>query len=154
MKYFLIILLLIYSSYFRSQSIIDNKVSINYIQLPKKKIDQSVTTFFTIYKDSYNNQNSRQLSVYQFKVDSAEAQQQAKIAAWQNIYDSKKENHLLNLSTWKQNSAKGIVSPKPIEPIWPKYPEPYFLFPPVLTKAYNDLMTKTINIDGLSLIHI
>ena len=97
MKYFLIIILLIIGSYSRSQSIKDNKVSISYIQLPKKKIDQSVTTFFTIYKDSYNNQNSRQLSVYQFKVDSAEAQQQAKIAAWKNIYDSKKENHLLIL---------------------------------------------------------
>ena len=129
MKYFSIIIFLITGSYFHSQSIKDNKVSIHYIQLPKKKIDQSVTTFFTIYKDSYNNQNSRQLSVYQFKVDSAEAQQQAKIAAWQSIYDSKKENHLLNLSTWKQNAAKGIVSPKTNEPIWPKNPEPYFLFP-------------------------
>ena len=133
MKYFLIIILLITGSYFHSQSIKDNKVFINYIQLPKKKIDQSVTTFFTIYKDSYNNQNSRQLSVYQFKVDSAEAQQQAKIAAWQSIYDSKRKS-LKNLSTWKQNAAKGIVTTKPIEPIWPKYPEPYFLFPPLLLK--------------------
>ena len=150
MKYFSIIILLITGSYFHSQSIKDNKVSINYIQLPKKKVDQSVSTFFAIYKDSYNNQNSRQLSVYQFKVDSAEAQQQAKIAAWQNLYNSKKENHLKNLSTWKQNATKGIVTPKPIEPIWPKYPEPYFLFPPSITKAFNDLMSKTINIAGFS----
>ena len=69
MKYFSIIILLITGSYLHSQSIKDNKVSIDYIQLPKKKVDQTVSTFFTIYKDSYNNQNSRQLSVYQFKVD-------------------------------------------------------------------------------------
>ena len=60
MKYFTIVMLSFTFSYFSSQSIKDNKVSINYIQLPKKKVDEAVTSFFTIYKDSYNSQNSRQ----------------------------------------------------------------------------------------------
>tara|TARA_X000000950_G_scaffold287234_1_gene398770 strand:- start:3373 stop:4578 length:1206 start_codon:yes stop_codon:yes gene_type:complete len=150
MKYFTIVMLSFTFSYFSSQSIKDNKVSINYIQLPKKKVDEAVTSFFTIYKDSYNSQNSRQLSVYQFKVDSAESDQQAKISNWKESYNSKKEKHLVNLSIWKQNSAKGIVTPKPIEPIWPKYPEPYFLFPPPLTKGYSELMSKNINIAGFN----
>jgi hypothetical protein len=150
MKYFSLITLLVLASYFHSQSIKDNKVSINYIQLPKKKVDQSISTFFTIYKDSYNNHNNRQLSIYQFKVDSAEADQQAKITAWQELYNFKKEAYLASLSTWKQNAVKEIVTTKPVEPIWPKYPEPYFLFPPTLTKPYNELMSKTVNIAGYS----
>ena len=91
MKYFSLITLLVLASYIHSQSIKDNKVSINYIQLPKKKVDQSISTYFTIYKDSYNNHNNRQLSIYQFKVDSAEADQQAKITAWQELYNFKKK---------------------------------------------------------------
>ena len=150
MKYFSLITLLVLASYIHSQSIKDNKVSINYIQLPKKKVDQSISTFFTIYKDSYNNHNNRQLSIYQFKVDSAEADQQAKITAWQELYNFKKEAYLASLSTWKQNAVKEIVTTKPVEPIWPKYPEPYFLFPPTLTKPYNELMSKTVNIAGYS----
>lgn len=150
MKYFSLITLLVLASYIHSQSIKDNKVSINYIQLPKKKVDQSISTFFTIYKDSYNNHNNRQLSIYQFKVDSAEADQQAKITAWQELYNFKKEAYLASLSNWKQNAVKEIVTTKPVEPIWPKYPEPYFLFPPTLTKPYNELMSKTVNIAGYS----
>jgi len=150
MKYFSLITLLVLASYIHSQSIKDNKVSINYIQLPKKKVDQSISTYFTIYKDSYNNHNNRQLSIYQFKVDSAEADQQAKITAWQELYNFKKEAYLASLSTWKQNAVKEIVTTKPVEPIWPKYPEPYFLFPPTLTKPYNELMSKTVNIAGYS----
>ena len=151
MKYFFLLSGLILSNYFFSQNIKDNKISINYIQLPKQKIDESISTFFTIYKDSYIEKNKEQLSIYQFKVDSAEADQQIKIKIWESLRNTTKRNYLDSLSVWKQNIARGINRIKPTEPIYPDYPEPYFLFPPVLSKSLSELMSnKSINISGFS----
>ena len=46
---------------------------------------------------------------------------------------------MTQLSVWKENENKGVTSPKPQEPIWPVYPEPYELFPPVLTRPFSEL---------------
>ena len=86
MKYLILIIGIIFSNYFYAQNIKDNKISINYIQLPKQKIDQSISTFFCLYIDSYLNKNNQQLSIYQFKVDSAEAQQQIKVKNWRKTF--------------------------------------------------------------------
>jgi len=149
MKYFFLLSGLVFSNYFFSQNIKDNKISINYIQLPKQKINESISTFFTIYKDSYLDKNNQQLSIYQFKVDSAEAEQQIKIKTWETLKNTIKRNYLDSLSVWKQNMAKGINRAKPTEPIYPEYPESYFLFPPVLSKSLGELMSnKSIKIAG------
>ena len=149
MKYFFLLSGLVFSNYFFSQNIKDNKISINYIQLPKQKVDESISTFFTIYKDSYLEKNNQQLSIYQFKVDSAEAEQQIKIKTWETLKNTIKRNYLDSLSVWKQNMAKGINRAKPTEPIYPEYPESYFLFPPVLSKSLGELMSnKSIKIAG------
>ena len=151
MKYFFLLPALVFSNYFFSQNIKDNKISINYIQLPKQKVDESISTFFTIYKDSYLDKNNQQLSIYQFKVDSAEAEQQIKNKAWKTLKNTVKRNYLDSLSVWKQNIAKGINRAKPSEPIYPEYPESYFLFPPVLSKPLSELSSnKSIKIAGFS----
>ena len=151
MKYFFLLSGLVFGNYFFSQNIKDNKISINYIQLPKQKVDESISTFFTIYKDSYLDKNIQQLSIYQFKVDSAEAEQQIKIKTWKTLKNTIKRNYLDSLSVWKQNIAKGINKAKPTEPIYPEYPESYFLFPPVLSKSLSELMSnKSIKIAGFS----
>ena len=151
MKYFFLLSGLVFGNYFFSQNIKDNKISINYIQLPKQKVDESISTFFTIYKDSYLDKNIQQLSIYQFKVDSAEAEQQIKIKTWKTLKNTIKRNYLDSLSVWKQNIAKGINRAKPTEPIYPEYPESYFLFPPVLSKSLSELMSnKSIKIAGFS----
>ena len=151
MKYLILIIGIIFSNYFFAQNIKDNKISINYIQLPKQKIDQSISTFFCLHIDSYLNKNNQQLSIYQFKVDSAEAQQQIKVKNWRDIKNTIKRNHLDSLSAWKQNIAKGITKVKPTEPVSPEYPETYFLFPPVLSKSYNEIMNnKSVSIAGFS----
>ncbi|CAI8162336.1 MAG: Uncharacterised protein [Crocinitomicaceae bacterium] len=151
MKYFFLLSGLVFGNYFFSQNIKDNKISINYIQLPKQKVDESISTFFTIYKDSYLDKNNQQLSIYQFKVDSAEAEQQIKIITWKTLKNTIKRNYLDSLSVWKQNIAKGINRAKPTEPIYPEYPESYFLFPPVLSKSLSELMSnKSIKIAGFS----
>ena len=149
MKYFFLLSGLVFGNYFFSQNIKDNKISINYIQLPKQKVDESISTFFTIYKDSYLDKNNQQLSIYQFKVDSAEAEQQIKIKTWKTLKNTIKRNYLDSLSVWKQNIAKGINKAKPTEPNYPEYPESYFLFPPVLSKSLSELMSnKSIKIAG------
>lgn len=151
MKYFFLLSGLVFGNYFFSQNIKDNKISINYIQLPKQKVDESISTFFTIYKDSYLDKNNQQLSIYQFKVDSAEAEQQIKIITWKTLKNTIKRNYLDSLSVWKQNIAKGINKAKPTEPNYPEYPESYFLFPPVLSKSLSELMSnKSIKIAGFS----
>lgn len=151
MKYFFLLSGLVFGNYFFSQNIKDNKISINYIQLPKQKVDESISTFFTIYKDSYLDKNNQQLSIYQFKVDSAEAEQQIKIKTWKTLKNTIKRNYLDSLSVWKQNIAKGINKAKPTEPNYPEYPESYFLFPPVLSKSLSELMSnKSIKIAGFS----
>ena len=91
MKYFFLLSGLILSNYFFSQNIKDHKISIDYIQLPKQKIDESISTFFTIHKDSYLEKNKEQLSIYQFKVDSAEADQQIKIKIWESLRNTTKK---------------------------------------------------------------
>ena len=63
------------------------------------------------------NKNNQQLSIYKFKVDSAEAQQQIKIRNWKKIKKTIKRNYLDSLSIWKQNIAKGITTAKPNEPV-------------------------------------
>ena len=149
MKYLFLLSGLVFSNYFFSQNIKDNKISIDYIQLPKQKVDESISTFFTIYKDSYLEKNNQQLSSYQFKVDSSEAEQQIKIKTWKTLKNTVKRNYLDSLSVWKQNIAKGINRAKPTEPIYPEYPESYFLFPPVLSKSLSELMSnKSIKIAG------
>ena len=151
MKYFILLSGLVFSNYFFSQNIKDNKISINYIQLPKQKVDESISTFFNIYKDSYLDKNNQQLTIYQFKVDSAEAEQQIKNKAWKTLKNTVKRNYLDSLSVWKQNIAKGINRAKPSEPIYPEYPESYFLFPPVLSKPLSELSSnKSIKIAGFS----
>ena len=56
-----------------------------------------------------------------------------------------------SLSIWKQNIAKGITTAKPNEPVSYKYPESYFLFPPVLSKPLSELLNnKGVNIAGFS----
>ena len=151
MKYFFLLPALVFSNYFFSQNIKDNKISINYIQLPKQKVDESISTFFNIYKDSYLDKNNQQLTIYQFKVDSAEAEQQIKNKAWKTLKNTVKRNYLDSLSVWKQNIAKGINRAKPTEPIYPEYPESYFLFPPVLSKPLSELSSnKSIKIAGFS----
>jgi len=151
MKYFFLLPALVFSNYFFSQNIKDNKISINYIQLPKQKVDESISTFFNIYKDSYLDKNNQQLTIYQFKVDSAEAEQQIKNKAWKTLKNTVKRNYLDSLSVWKQNIAKGINRAKPSEPIYPEYPESYFLFPPVLSKPLSELSSnKSIKIAGFS----
>ena len=151
MKYFILLIGIVFGNYFFPQNVKDNKISINYIQLPKKKIDESISTFFTIYNNSYLDKNKQQLSIYQYKVDSAEAQQQIKIKDWKTLKNTIKRNYFDSLSVWKQNIAKGINRAKPNEPIYPEYPESYFLFPPVLSKPLSELMRdKSIKIAGFS----
>ena len=43
-----------------AQNIIDNKVSFQYIQLPKIKIDEALNTYFITYKNSFVSGNERQ----------------------------------------------------------------------------------------------
>ena len=92
---------MIIGNYFYSQNIKDNKIFINYIQLPNQKIDESISTFFTIYNNSYLDKNKKQLSIYKFKVDSAEAQQLIKIKNWEKIKNTIKRSYLDSLSIWK-----------------------------------------------------
>ena len=140
---------MVIGNYFYSQNIKDNKIFINYIQLPNQKIDESISTFFTIYNSSYLDKNNKQLSIYKFKVDSAEAQQVIKIKNWKKIKNTIKRSYLDSLSIWKQNIAKGINTDKPNEPIYSKYPDQYFLFPPVLSKSLHELISdKSVNIAG------
>lgn len=151
MKYIILLTGVFFGNYFFSQNIKDNKIYINYIQLPNQKVDESISTFFSVYRNSYVNKNNQQLSIYKFKVDSAEAQQQIKIRNWKKIKKTIKRNHLDSLSIWKQNIAKGITTAKPNEPVSPKYPESYFLFPPVLSKPLSELLNnKGVNIAGFS----
>ena len=55
-----------------AQNIIDNKVSFQYIQLPKIKIDEAIETYFISYKNSFASGNERQNVLHQLRVDSAE----------------------------------------------------------------------------------
>tara|TARA_B100000768_G_scaffold41101_1_gene39999 strand:+ start:344 stop:649 length:306 start_codon:yes stop_codon:yes gene_type:complete len=101
MRYIILLSGMIIGNYFYSQNIKDNKIFINYIQLPNQKIDESISTFFTIYNNSYLDKNKKQLSIYKFKVDSAEAQQLIKIKNWEKIKNTIKRSYLDSLSIWK-----------------------------------------------------
>ena len=135
-------LTVLFSSLFfllNAQNIIDNKVRFQYIQLPKIKIDEAVNNYYFNYKNSFVNGNNRQNVLHQSRVDSAERAQEIQIQNWELEFNQAKKQFLTQLSVWKENENKGVTSPKPQEPIWPVYPEPYELFPPVLTRPFSEL---------------
>ena len=135
-------LTVLFSSLFfllNAQNIIDNKVRFQYVQLPKIKIDEAVDTYFITYKNSFVNGNDRQNVLHQLRVDSAERAQELQIQNWELEFNQAKKQYLTLLSVWKENENKGVISPKPQEPIWPVCPEPYELFPPVLTRPFSEL---------------
>ena len=89
--------------------------------------------------------------IHQIAVDSAEAHQKVKLSKWEKANKEMRKKYLISLSLWKEKTNQGIQTTKPSEPIWPTYPEPYFLFPTVLTKAFNQLnVLKRINIEGFN----
>ena len=122
-----------------AQNIIDNKVSFQYIQLPKIKIDEALNTYFITYKNSFVSGNERQNILHQSRVDSAKKALDLQIQNWEVEFNQAKKQYLTQLSVWKENENRGVISPKPQEPIWPVYPEPYELFPPVLTRPFSEL---------------
>ena len=133
---------ILFSSLFfllNAQNIIDSKVSFQYIQLPKIKIDEAIDTYFISYKNSFASSNERQNVLHQLRVDSADKALELQIQNWEIEFNKAKKQYLTQLSVWKENENRGVISPKPQEPIWPVYPEPYELFPPVLTKPFSEL---------------
>lgn len=133
----------------KSQLIKDHKIDFEYIQLPKHHLDNSITTFHVVYGNSFQANNERQKMIHQLAVDSAEAQQKVKLTNWEKANKEMKKKHLINLSLWKEKTNQGTQMTKPKDPVWPTYPEPYFLFPTVLTKAFNQLnVSKRVEVEG------
>ena len=113
-------LTVLFSSLFfllNAQNIIDNKVRFQYVQLPKIKIDEAVDTYFITYKNSFVNGNDRQNALHQLRVDSAERAKELQIQNWELEFNQAKKQYLTLLSVWKENENKGVISPKPQEPI-------------------------------------
>ena len=147
----ILIILVLLCCNVKSQFITDHKINFEYIQLPKYHLDKSIKTFNVIYDSSYQANNERQKMIHQIAVDSAEAHQEVKLSNWKKANKEMRKKHLISLSLWKEKTNQGIQMTKPSEPIWPTYPEPYFLFPTVLTKSFNQLnVSKRIDIEGFS----
>ena len=88
---------ILFSSLFfllNAQNIIDSKVSFQYIQLPKIKIDEAIDTYFISYKNSFASSNERQNVLHQLKVDSAEKALELQIQNWEIEFNKAKKQDL------------------------------------------------------------
>lgn len=149
MKKLLLIIFCSISISFIAQNIDDNKINFDYIQLPKVKVPDGINSFFITYKNSFDAENQRQQLIYQARLDSAQNAYSLQVSNYEQQHDAIRKQYLAQMSAWKQTVNSGGTATMPPAPVYPNYPEPIELDPPVVTMPINDLgVQSNIKIDG------
>ena len=149
MKFFtLLITLLGFYSVLTAQNIDDNKINFDYIQLPKVKVE-GTNSYFLSYKNSFDTENQRQQMIYQARLDSAQNAYTLQVTNWEQQHDAIRKQYLAQMSAWKETTNNGGTATMPNAPVYPNYPEPIEIDPPVVTIPLNELgIQPSIKIDG------
>ena len=148
---FLITLFSIFSiySFLVAQNIDDNKINFDYIQLPKVKVPDGINTYFFSYKNSFDAENQRQDMIYKARLDSAKNAYNLQVINWERQHDAIRKQYLAQMSAWKETVNSGGTATMPLAPVYPNYPEPIEIDPPVVTMPLNVLgVPANIKLDG------
>lgn len=136
-------------SFLVAQNIDDNKINFDYIQLPKVKVPDGIKTYFFTYKNSFDAENERQDMIYKARLDSAQNAYKLQVTNWEQQHDAIRKQYLAQMSAWKETVNNGGTATMPPAPIYPNYPEPIEIDPPVVTMPIGDLqISPEIRLDG------
>ena len=124
-----------------AQNVTENKVSMNFIQLPTNVIAKQYTFYDLEIVRAYETANDDSLAVYQAKLESASAVYEAQLAAWKDNVASMKRDYLTQMANWQKANNAGTPSSPPNQPVYPAQPVMEIVAMPQL---HNDITDPEI----------
>lgn len=133
------------------QNVTENKVNINYIQLPTNVISKQYTFYEVAVNRPYELANEDSLAVYQSRMESASAVYEAEMIAWRQNVNTLKRNYLGQMANWEKKTNAGTPSSPPQEPVYPPQPIMQEVEMPQMHSDLTDMeVDNAINFQGFS----
>lgn len=137
------------------QNINDNKVNVEYIQLPYIKIDNAFKKYDITVKHSYKAANADSTNAFEMQKKYALEYFELAMTDYQRRSDSLDRVHLRNMAAWQQSvnsgatQANGQALPQPQKPIYPVPPVyPRFDAPMLHSDLDENAVKNPIDIQG------
>ncbi|MFZ9028025.1 MAG: hypothetical protein ACO2Z9_03365 [Crocinitomicaceae bacterium] len=125
---FILSTLLLGSGAVLAQNIGDNKVTFQYIQLPKIKIDDKFNAYEVRVEHAYKDANQDSLAMHEMRKQAALTRYEQELVIYHRMKDSIDRTHLRAMADWeiKKNAgtlgADGNPLPQPSQPFYPTAP--------------------------------
>lgn len=138
-----------------AQNIGDNKVTFQYIQLPKIKVDDRFTTYEIRVEHAYKDANQDSLAMHEMRKQSAMNQYERELVVYRRAKDSLDRIHLQAMANWEIQSNAGALNadgkpiPQPAMPFYPNAPVLQQIDGPRLHSEYSDEeVTNSVGVEG------
>ena len=119
----LVLLFVIGTAFFaNSQTVTENKVTMNYIQLPTNVIAKQYTFYSVVLAKSFETANEDSLLIYQSELESASTIYDSELTTWKSVVKSLDRTYLSQMAIWEKQLNAGTVTPEPKKPIYPAQP--------------------------------
>lgn len=138
-----------------AQNIGDNKVTFQYIQLPKIKIDDKFNTYELRVEHAYKDANQDSIAMHDMRKQSAMNQYERELVVYRRAKDSIDRVHLKAMADWEVKTNAGTLGadgkplPQPNQPFYPNPPVLSQVDGPRLHTEYSDEeITNNISLEG------
>ena len=149
MKKLLLFLICANTLFVSGQNVTENKVSVNYIQLPTNVIAKQYVTYDIAIVRTYESANEDSLGLYQARLESAAAIHDAEMSSWKQIVHDMDRNYLAQMANWEKQTNSGTAASVPQKPNYPNQPMMDDVKMPLLhTDLENFKVDKAVNLKG------
>lgn len=138
-----------------AQNIGDNKITFQYIQLPKIKIDDKFSTYEIRVEHAYKDANQDSLAMHEMRKQSAMNQYERELAVYRRAKDSIDRVYYKAMADWEIKTNAGTMGadgnplPQPSQPFYPSAPVLNQVDGPRLHTEYADEeITNSISLEG------
>ena len=147
--------LLLGSGAVMAQNIGDNKVTFQYIQLPKIKIDDKFNAHEVRVEHAYKDANQDSLAMHEMRKQAALTRYEQELVIYHRMKDSIDRNHLQAMASWEIKTNAGTLGvdgkplPQPSQPFYPTAPILERVEGPRLhTELADNQVVDNISIEG------
>lgn len=152
---FILSTLLLGSGATKAQNIGDNKVTFQYIQLPKIKIDDKFNAYEVRVEHAYKDANQDSIAMHEMRKQAALTRYEQELVIYHRMKDSIDRTHLKAMADWEIKTNAGTLGadgnplPQPSQPFYPTAPILERVEGPRLhTELADNQVVDNISIEG------
>ena len=135
-----------------SQTVKDYKVPFQYVQLPLKPFDASVSNYKIIFENNFEKANEDTIKAYENRLENAKKDQQDLLVVWNEDRLRIDRIYLTEMAVWEKAINLGNTTlAQPVKTPYPDYPVLRDVSLPIFTEdVSNDFCGQKINLAGYS----